>query len=140
MPPPSRLHSYRVRRLQDAVVLLRFPALIVANARLAGDSMPGSPRPLPVFRAFLLPTITSLPLRYDVHQEASFRSALAATARLTLVCVQEYQKGAIYRQMLEYKREKINLESRVQELEKHSTDHDDHIRVVDAWVLQVRLA
>lgn len=39
--------------------------------------------------------------------------------------------------MLEYKREKINLESRVQELEKNSADHDDHIRVVDAWVLQV---
>jgi E3 ubiquitin-protein ligase BRE1 len=39
--------------------------------------------------------------------------------------------------MLEYKREKINLESRVQELEKNSTDHDDHIRIVDAWVLQV---
>jgi len=51
--------------------------------------------------------------------------------------IEEYQKGAIYRQMLEYKREKINLESRVQELEKHSTDHDDHIRVVDAWVLQL---
>lgn len=54
--------------------------------------------------------------------------------------MQEYQKGAIYRQMLEYKREKINLESRVLELEKNSTDHDDHIRIVDAWVLQVRLA
>lgn len=40
--------------------------------------------------------------------------------------------------MLEYKREKISLENRVQELEKGSTDHDDHIRVVDAWVLQVR--
>ncbi|KAL2164187.1 hypothetical protein VTH06DRAFT_3402 [Thermothelomyces fergusii] len=51
--------------------------------------------------------------------------------------IEEYQKGAIYRQMLEYKREKINLESRVQELEKNSTDHDDHIRIVDAWVLQL---
>jgi E3 ubiquitin-protein ligase BRE1 len=40
--------------------------------------------------------------------------------------------------MLEYKREKINLESRVQELEKNSTDHDDHIRIIDAWVVQVR--
>jgi len=40
--------------------------------------------------------------------------------------------------MLEYKREKINLENRVQELEENSTDHDDHIRVVDAWMLQVR--
>ncbi|KAK4158430.1 BRE1 E3 ubiquitin ligase-domain-containing protein [Chaetomidium leptoderma] len=51
--------------------------------------------------------------------------------------IEEYQKGAIYRQMLEYKREKINLESRVQDLEKGSTDHDDHIRIVDAWVLQL---
>lgn len=54
--------------------------------------------------------------------------------------LQEYQKGAIYRQMLEYKREKNNLESRLQELEKSSTEHEDHIRVVDAWWLQVRLA
>jgi E3 ubiquitin-protein ligase BRE1 len=53
-------------------------------------------------------------------------------------CVQEYQKGAIFRQMLEYKREKLSLESRVQELEKNAVDHDDHIRIVDAWVLQVR--
>ncbi|SPQ22857.1 ff96bd12-e653-4ba3-9f67-4f6ce5d688eb [Thermothielavioides terrestris] len=51
--------------------------------------------------------------------------------------IEEYQKGAIYRQMLEYKREKISLESRVQELEKSSTYHDDHIRIVDAWVLQL---
>jgi len=50
---------------------------------------------------------------------------------------QEYQKGAIFRQMLEYKREKQTLESRLQELEKKSTDHDDHIRIVDAWWLQV---
>ena len=42
--------------------------------------------------------------------------------------------------MLEYKREKINLESRLLELEKSSTDHDDHIRIVDLWVLQVRPA
>ncbi|KAK4099054.1 BRE1-domain-containing protein [Parathielavia hyrcaniae] len=51
--------------------------------------------------------------------------------------IEEYQKGAIYRQMLEYKREKINMESRVQELEKSSTHHDEHIRIVDAWVLQL---
>jgi len=51
--------------------------------------------------------------------------------------VQEYQKGAIYRQMLEYKREKINLELRLQELEKKTVDHDDHIRIIDAWLLEV---
>ncbi|KAK3302414.1 BRE1 E3 ubiquitin ligase-domain-containing protein [Chaetomium strumarium] len=39
--------------------------------------------------------------------------------------------------MLEYKREKLSLESRVQELEKNAVDHDDHIRIVDAWVLQL---
>jgi hypothetical protein len=40
--------------------------------------------------------------------------------------------------MLEYKRQAMSLENRVQELEKKSTDHDDHIRIMDAWVLQVR--
>jgi E3 ubiquitin-protein ligase BRE1 len=39
--------------------------------------------------------------------------------------------------MLEYKREKNSLESRLQELEKKSSDHDDHIRIIDAWWLQV---
>jgi len=40
--------------------------------------------------------------------------------------------------MLEYKREKINLEARLQEAQKNSVDHDDHIRIIDAWVVQVR--
>lgn len=51
--------------------------------------------------------------------------------------VQEYQKDAIYRQMLEYKRENATLEARLEELDKRSTYHDDHIRVMDAWWIQV---
>ncbi|RWA09858.1 hypothetical protein EKO27_g5229 [Xylaria grammica] len=47
------------------------------------------------------------------------------------VWVEEYQKDAIYRQMLEYKREKTTLEARLEELDKRSTYHDDHIRVMD---------
>jgi len=39
--------------------------------------------------------------------------------------------------MLEYKREKNSLEVRLQELEKKTGDHDDHIRIIDAWWLQV---
>ncbi|KAM7199861.1 ubiquitin ligase [Rhypophila sp. PSN 637] len=50
--------------------------------------------------------------------------------------IEEYQKGAIYRQMLEYKREKSNLEARLQEVEKRALHHDDHIRLMDAWWLQ----
>ncbi|RYC61990.1 hypothetical protein CHU98_g4207 [Xylaria longipes] len=50
--------------------------------------------------------------------------------------VEEYQKDAIYRQMLEYKREKTTLEARLDELDKRSTYHDDHIRVMDAWWIQ----
>ncbi|KAK4455851.1 BRE1 E3 ubiquitin ligase-domain-containing protein [Podospora aff. communis PSN243] len=53
------------------------------------------------------------------------------------IWIEEYQKGAIYRQMLEYKREKSALETKLQDLEKKSVDHDDHIRVIDAWVLQL---
>jgi len=39
--------------------------------------------------------------------------------------------------MLEYKREKTTLETRVQDFQKKCVDHDDHIRVIDAWVLQL---
>ncbi|CAJ2507028.1 Uu.00g082140.m01.CDS01 [Anthostomella pinea] len=50
--------------------------------------------------------------------------------------VEDYQKDAIYRQMLEYKREKGTLETRLEEFVKRSTHHDDHLRIVDAWWLQ----
>ncbi|GAW11091.1 hypothetical protein ANO14919_004300 [Xylariales sp. No.14919] len=53
------------------------------------------------------------------------------------VWVEEYQKDAIYRQMLEYKREKTTLEARLEELDKRSTYHDDHIRVMDGWWTQL---
>lgn len=39
--------------------------------------------------------------------------------------------------MLEYKRQVNTLEARLEELNKRSTHHDDHIRVVDAWWVQV---
>ncbi|KAK0722525.1 BRE1 E3 ubiquitin ligase-domain-containing protein [Lasiosphaeria miniovina] len=38
--------------------------------------------------------------------------------------------------MLEYKREKSNLEIHCLELEKNALYHDDHIRIMDAWLLQ----
>lgn len=42
--------------------------------------------------------------------------------------------------MREYKRDKGIFESRVNELAKQATYHDDHIRLIDAWFLQVRSA
>jgi hypothetical protein len=51
--------------------------------------------------------------------------------------VQAFQKDAIYRQMQEYKREKNILESQIKEVQKRSVDHDDHLRVIDAWWSQV---
>lgn len=39
--------------------------------------------------------------------------------------------------MLEYKREKATLESQLKDVQKRSTDHDDHLRVIDAWWSQV---
>ena len=51
--------------------------------------------------------------------------------------LQAYQKDAIYRQMLEYKREKATLEAQLKDIQKRSVDHDDHLRVVDAWWTQV---
>ncbi|KAL7626758.1 E3 ubiquitin-protein ligase bre1 [Parahypoxylon ruwenzoriense] len=51
--------------------------------------------------------------------------------------IEDYQKDAIYRQMLEYKREKGTLETRLDEVEKRSSHHDDHIRIIDSWWLQL---
>ncbi|TPX14290.1 uncharacterized protein E0L32_005486 [Thyridium curvatum] len=51
--------------------------------------------------------------------------------------IEDYQKDAIYRQMLEYKRDKVTLEARLEEVEKKSTYHDDHLRIIDAWWLQL---
>ncbi|KAH8794180.1 BRE1 E3 ubiquitin ligase-domain-containing protein [Hyaloscypha finlandica] len=47
--------------------------------------------------------------------------------------LEKYQKDAILRQMREYKREKDTLESHLREVQKKSVDHDDHIRVINAW-------
>ncbi|KAF3065303.1 E3 ubiquitin-protein ligase BRE1 [Daldinia childiae] len=51
--------------------------------------------------------------------------------------IEDYQKDAIYRQMLEYKREKNTLETQLGEVKKRSTHHDDHIRIVDNWWIQL---
>jgi E3 ubiquitin-protein ligase BRE1 len=40
--------------------------------------------------------------------------------------------------MREYKREKDTLESHLREAQKKAVDHDDHIRVINAWWDQVR--
>jgi E3 ubiquitin-protein ligase BRE1 len=39
--------------------------------------------------------------------------------------------------MLEFKREKATLESQLRDVQKRAADHDDHLRVVDAWWTQV---
>lgn len=39
--------------------------------------------------------------------------------------------------MLEYKREKATLESQLRDIQKRSVEHDDHLRIVDAWWTQV---
>jgi hypothetical protein len=39
--------------------------------------------------------------------------------------------------MLEFKREKATLESQLRDVQKRASDHDDHLRVVDAWWTQV---
>lgn len=54
-----------------------------------------------------------------------------------LTSTKAYTKGAIYRQMQEYGRKATTAESRLEELHKRSVHHDDHLRIVDAWWLQV---
>lgn len=40
--------------------------------------------------------------------------------------------------MQEFKREKVTLESKVKEMTKAATFHQDHLRIIDAWFKQVR--
>lgn len=51
--------------------------------------------------------------------------------------IEAFQKDAIYRQMLEYKREKSQLEARLEELGKQYEYYDVHLRTIDAWWLQL---
>ena len=42
--------------------------------------------------------------------------------------------------MQEYSRRATTAESRLEELHKRSVYHDDHLRIMDAWWLQVSLS
>jgi hypothetical protein len=77
----------------------------------------------------LSPDVTHLP-PLSIHIETT----------LTLHASQAYTKGAIYRQMQEYSRKAATAESRLEELHKRSVHHDDHLRIIDAWWLQVQFS
>ncbi|CAG8896496.1 unnamed protein product [Penicillium egyptiacum] len=51
--------------------------------------------------------------------------------------LERFQKEAILRQMQEYKREKSSLESRLSQMSKATTFHNDHLRVIDLWFKQL---
>ncbi|KAF9884362.1 E3 ubiquitin-protein ligase bre1 [Aspergillus nanangensis] len=51
--------------------------------------------------------------------------------------LERFQKDAIWRQMQEYKREKVSLEARLKEMSKATSYHNDHLRVIDAWYNQL---
>ncbi|KAJ5441480.1 E3 ubiquitin ligase BRE1 [Penicillium cf. griseofulvum] len=51
--------------------------------------------------------------------------------------LERFQKEAILRQMQEYKREKSSLESRLGQMSKTATFHNDHLRVIDSWFKQL---
>ncbi|KAJ9401537.1 hypothetical protein DTO282F9_1734 [Paecilomyces variotii] len=51
--------------------------------------------------------------------------------------LERFQKDAIWRQMQEYKRDKVTLEAKVKELSKAITYQDDHLRIIDAWFKQL---
>ncbi|KAL4950039.1 BRE1 E3 ubiquitin ligase-domain-containing protein [Aspergillus filifer] len=51
--------------------------------------------------------------------------------------LERFQKDAIWRQMQEYKREKVSLEAKLKESSKATTYHNDHLRIIDAWYSQL---
>ncbi|OJJ43758.1 hypothetical protein ASPZODRAFT_863482 [Penicilliopsis zonata CBS 506.65] len=53
--------------------------------------------------------------------------------------LERFQKDAIWRQMQEYKREKVALETRLKETAKATAYYNDHLRIIDAWFNQITL-
>ncbi|KAJ5669286.1 hypothetical protein N7462_010356 [Penicillium macrosclerotiorum] len=51
--------------------------------------------------------------------------------------LERFQKDAILRQMQEFKREKVALESRLNQMTKAATHHNDHLRIIDSWFGQL---
>ncbi|KAH8689638.1 putative histone ubiquitinationc protein [Talaromyces proteolyticus] len=51
--------------------------------------------------------------------------------------LERFTKDAIWRQMQEFKREKVTLEAKVKEMTKAATFHQDHLRIIDAWFKQL---
>ncbi|KAL4776132.1 BRE1 E3 ubiquitin ligase-domain-containing protein [Aspergillus nidulans var. acristatus] len=51
--------------------------------------------------------------------------------------LERFQKDAIWRQMQEYKRDKVSLEAKLKESAKATAYHADHLRVIDAWYNQL---
>ncbi|KAF2404742.1 BRE1-domain-containing protein [Trichodelitschia bisporula] len=53
------------------------------------------------------------------------------------VDLETFQKDAIMRQMRELKREKQVLEQQLKAVQERSEFHDEHLRVIDAWLAQL---
>ncbi|KAL4899667.1 hypothetical protein BDW74DRAFT_163096 [Aspergillus multicolor] len=53
------------------------------------------------------------------------------------VDLERFQKDAIWRQMQEYKRDKVSLEAKLKESSKATAYHGDHLRIIDAWYTQL---
>ncbi|KAL4801358.1 BRE1 E3 ubiquitin ligase-domain-containing protein [Aspergillus unguis] len=51
--------------------------------------------------------------------------------------LERFQKDAIWRQMQEYKRDKLSLEAKLKESSKTAAHHNDHLRIIDAWYSQL---
>ncbi|KAI9036062.1 E3 ubiquitin-protein ligase BRE1 [Aspergillus affinis] len=51
--------------------------------------------------------------------------------------LERFQKDAIWRQMQEYKREKVSLETKLSQMSKATTYHNEHLRVIDSWYNQL---
>ncbi|OXV09882.1 hypothetical protein Egran_02353 [Elaphomyces granulatus] len=51
--------------------------------------------------------------------------------------LERFQKDAIWRQMQEYKREKVILEAKVKDMSKAAAYHNDHLRILDCWFKQL---
>ncbi|KAF7508517.1 hypothetical protein GJ744_009230 [Endocarpon pusillum] len=105
----------------------------------------------------LMPTIEAVPLSHalkmddrkrpspcDQHDSGPPSKKLATTANGAVKShpdadmpwkddIEKFQKGALLRQMQEYRREKQTLEEQVKHAQRKALYHNDHLRIIDVW-------
>ena len=131
--PASSSTNHQLPQSQEDVIVSSVPALLDLLSNSSTDLSS-----LTLTNTMLIPPEKVFSAISLCNHDGDDELPILQTGLLTFTSLQHFQKEAIFRQMLEYKRERNLLENKVEQLDKKATYHDDHIRVMDAWWDQVR--